>query len=293
MTGEERTWVFVNQDDEKESLGLIGHEQAALDLAFSNDGRFLVSGSLDKKVHIYEVSTGKALGYFDGHVRPTECVAFMPGGETVISCSRMARKAHIKIWNRADGDELALIEKQQDRVVDMSLSPDGKILATAGYDQTVMLWDLSAVLKKLSKPAIVAPKPIASKPVVSKTPPPVVAARQTKTLRAGIIGLDTSHVLAFTKALNDSKAAADISNCKVVAAYPKGSPDIESSTKRVPEYTEKMKGMGVQIVDSISDLIEEVDVVFLETNDGRPHLEQILPVLKAGKPAVLTVRFTL
>ncbi|MCH7989243.1 MAG: Gfo/Idh/MocA family oxidoreductase [Planctomycetes bacterium] len=281
MTGEERTWVFLNKNGEKESLGLIGHEKAALDVAFSDDGRFLISGGLDKRVHIYDVSTGKALGYFDGHVRPAECVAFMPGGEIVISCSRMARKAHIKIWNRADGDELALIEKQQDRVVDMSLSPDGKILATAGYDQTVMLWDLSLVLKKPTKPAVAA-----SKPVVAQTPP-VVAVRQTKTLRAGIIGLDTSHVLAFTKVLNDPQAAADIANCKVVAAYPQGSRDIESSTSRVPKYTQQMKDMGVLIVDSIPDLIEEVDVVFLETNDGRPHLEQILPVLKAGKPVFI------
>src|SRR5687767_10919589 len=49
-------------------------------------------------------------------------------------------------------------------------------------------------------------------------------------LKIGIIGLDTSHVTAFTKALNDPQATADLAGCKVVAAYPKGSPDIESST---------------------------------------------------------------
>ena len=42
--------------------------------------------------------------------------------------------------------------------------------------------------------------------------------------------------------------------------------------------------MGVEIVDSIGALLDKVDVVLLETNDGRPHLEQVLPVLKAGKP---------
>jgi predicted dehydrogenase len=94
-------------------------------------------------------------------------------------------------------------------------------------------------------------------------------------------------VITFTKSLNDPQAAADIANCQVVAAYPQGSRDIESSTSRVPMYTQQMKEMGVKIVDSIPDLIEEVDVVFLETNDGRPHLEQILPVLKAGKPVFI------
>jgi predicted dehydrogenase len=113
------------------------------------------------------------------------------------------------------------------------------------------------------------------------------AADDGKPIRLGIIGLDTSHAVAFAKELNSDKAAADIANCRVVAAYPKGSPDIESSTKRVPGYTEEVKKLGVEIVDSIEALLTKVDGVLLETNDGRPHLEQILPCLKAGKPVFI------
>jgi hypothetical protein len=107
---------------------------------------------------------------------------------------------------------------------------------------------------------------------------------QTKQFKLGIIGLDTSHVLAFTKILNDPDANGDVSGCRVVAAYPKGSPDIESSVIRVPGYTKQMKEFGVVIVDSIDELIKRVDCVLLESNDGRPHLEQALPVIEAGKP---------
>ncbi|NOX98208.1 MAG: Gfo/Idh/MocA family oxidoreductase [Verrucomicrobia bacterium] len=102
-------------------------------------------------------------------------------------------------------------------------------------------------------------------------------------IKIGIIGLDTSHVIAFTKAFNDVKAEGPLADCKVVAAYPKGSPDIESSVSRVPKYTAQLKEMGVEIVPSIEALLEKVDAVCLETNDGRPHLEQVLPVLKAKK----------
>jgi predicted dehydrogenase len=77
---------------------------------------------------------------------------------------------------------------------------------------------------------------------------------------------------------------AELKGYKVVAAYPRGSADIESSTKRIPGYTEDVKKLGVEIVNSIEDLLKKVDVVLLETNDGRPHLEQALMVLKAGKP---------
>jgi hypothetical protein len=108
-------------------------------------------------------------------------------------------------------------------------------------------------------------------------------AQDSKIIRVGIIGLDTGHVIAFTKVLNDPNAAPELANCRVVAAYPKGSPDIESSVSRVPKYTEDIQKLGVKIVDSIDDLLEEVDAVLLETNDGRPHLAQLRPVLKAGK----------
>jgi len=101
--------------------------------------------------------------------------------------------------------------------------------------------------------------------------------------RVGIIGLDTSHSVEFTKMLNDANADPAYGGFKVVAAYPQGSKDIPSSVKTIPEYTEKVKALGVEITDSIASLLEKVDVVLLETNDGRRHLEQALPVFKAGK----------
>ena len=110
-----------------------------------------------------------------------------------------------------------------------------------------------------------------------------------KLIRIGIIGLDTSHSVAFTQIINkpDDKDKELVAGCRIVAAYPKGSPDIKSSTERVPEYTVKVRDLGVEIVDSIEDLVTKVDAVLLETNDGRPHLEQVLPVLKAGKPVFI------
>lgn len=102
--------------------------------------------------------------------------------------------------------------------------------------------------------------------------------------RVGIIGLDTSHSVAFTKTLNASDAAAAYKGYKIVSAYPKGSNDIITSVERIPGYTEEVKKMGVEIVPSIADLLKKVDVVLLETNDGRLHLEQALQVLKARKP---------
>jgi hypothetical protein len=102
--------------------------------------------------------------------------------------------------------------------------------------------------------------------------------------RVGIIGLDTSHVTAVTTSLNTPRPGIDWGGYKVVAAYPsKGSADMKESIGRLDGFTETVKSMGVEIVDSIEDLLKKVDVVLLESVDGRRHLQEALPVLKAGK----------
>ena len=109
---------------------------------------------------------------------------------------------------------------------------------------------------------------------------PIVNAKK----RIGLIGLDTSHSIAFTQLLNDPNAKMSYKGYKVVAAYPKGSEDIESATSRIPGYTEDVKKMGVEIVDSIDELLSKTDAILLETNDGRLHFKQAMQVMKAGKP---------
>jgi predicted dehydrogenase len=102
-------------------------------------------------------------------------------------------------------------------------------------------------------------------------------------LRAGMIGLDTSHVPAFTGIFNGPKATGDVAGIKVVAGYPGGT-DMPASRDRVAKFTEGMRTRGVEIVDSIPKLLEKVDVVMLESVDGRIHLQEAIPVIKAGKP---------
>jgi predicted dehydrogenase len=112
----------------------------------------------------------------------------------------------------------------------------------------------------------------------------VARAEDAKVIRVGIIGLDTSHVQAFTDLINVKK---EIEGIRIVAAFPGGSPDLPSSIDRVAGYTEKVKGMGVEIVDSIPALLEKVDAVLLESVDGRPHLAQVKPVFEAKKPVFI------
>lgn len=112
-----------------------------------------------------------------------------------------------------------------------------------------------------------------------------MVASRAADLRIGIIGLDTSHVVAFTKVLNDPQDKAHVPGGHIVAAFKGGSKDIPTSADRVDKYTQELQDKyGVKIVGSIEELCQQVDFVLLESVDGRPHLEQARPVIKVGKP---------
>jgi hypothetical protein len=108
--------------------------------------------------------------------------------------------------------------------------------------------------------------------------------RAADELKLGIIGLDTSHVTAFTKILNDEKAPNHIPGGKVVAAFKASSPDIPSSADRVEQYTAELQNQfGVKLVPSIEELCRAVDGVLIENVDGRPHLAEARLVIAAKK----------
>jgi predicted dehydrogenase len=110
----------------------------------------------------------------------------------------------------------------------------------------------------------------------------LVPGKSDDVLKIGIIGLDTSHAPAFAEYFN-----AENSGFRVVAAYPHGSAEIQSSAETIPEYTKQVGKLGVEVVDSIRKLLRKVDAVLLETNDGRLHLEQAREVFKSGKPVFI------
>ena len=107
-------------------------------------------------------------------------------------------------------------------------------------------------------------------------------------LKIGLIGLDTSHVVAFTEVLNNPENKEHVPGAKVVAAFKGGSPDIEASATRIDGYTKQLtEKYGVKIFPTIDELCREVDAVLLESVDGRPHLEQVRPVIQAHRPVFI------
>ncbi len=277
-----------------------GISKAALTIAFVANGKQLLVTSLDEKAYRIDIESGNPLALFNGHSRPINSVAISRDGQLAISGSggRAKGKNELIVWQIESGKVLGVGDEHGAKIVAVALSPDGQAVATTGYDNCVRLWDVGFLNSTTSDAVTTALLVDGTKPNQTKSADTALAAAdnndpknaaglEPKVLKAGIIGLDTSHAIAFAATLNAEKQKPEAVGWRMVAAYPKGSPDIKSSVERVPEYIEKITKLGVEIVDSIDELVKRVDFVMLETNDGRPHFEQLIPVLKAGKPCFI------
>jgi len=104
-------------------------------------------------------------------------------------------------------------------------------------------------------------------------------------IHVGIVSIDNYQALAFTELFHHPPPDnPDLRGLKVVVAWPGGSPDLEDSLQDVQRWKPLLEKQGVVMEDSIDAVLAKVDVVMLMTVDGRTHLEQIRPVLKARKP---------
>ena len=110
--------------------------------------------------------------------------------------------------------------------------------------------------------------------------------------RLGMIGLDTSHCIAFTRIFHDPDAAEELRGFRVVAGYPSFSEDLSFSAERISQYkSELSEKFGVAMTESIPALLAQVDGVLLTSVDGRRHLAELRPVLEARKPVYIDKPF--
>ncbi|HEX3146520.1 MAG TPA: TIR domain-containing protein [Gemmataceae bacterium] len=118
----------------------LGHTDSVRSVAFSPDGRQALSGSSDKTVRLWEVSTGACVRVLEGHTESVYSVAWSPDGRQALSGSW---DTTVRLWDLGTGQCVRVLEGHTDGVFSVAWSPDGRQALSGSGDATVRLWDVA------------------------------------------------------------------------------------------------------------------------------------------------------
>jgi WD40 repeat protein len=150
---------------------LNGHEAVVTCVAFSPDGRFILSGSWDRSIRLWDATTGAPVRRFEARfsrvrLPVAELLAAAPAGPlpllpvlhqkpqemdkvTSLAFSADGRRAVsggydnlVRLWDVGTGAELRWFEGHTEAISGVAFSPDGRQVLSAGWDNTLRLWDV-------------------------------------------------------------------------------------------------------------------------------------------------------
>ncbi len=122
---------------------LKGHTDTVRSIAFSPDGKTLVSGSKDDTLRVWDINTGRMLRKLAGHSNDIKTVVFSGDGKIIASGSE---DATVRLWDAETGRFLPTLRGHSWGISAVALSPDGKTVIS-GESRTILFWDW----KKLAK----------------------------------------------------------------------------------------------------------------------------------------------
>ncbi|MET0626524.1 MAG: AAA-like domain-containing protein, partial [Pyrinomonadaceae bacterium] len=131
-------WFYFWRLAHSELLTLKGHTNTVEAVAFSPDGKRIVTGGIDDAAKVWDAVTGQELFTLKGHKETVADVAYSPDGKQIVTGSH---DGTARVWDAATGQQMLVLRGHEGIVSGVAYSPDGKRIATSSYDTTAKIWD--------------------------------------------------------------------------------------------------------------------------------------------------------
>jgi WD domain, G-beta repeat len=137
---------------------LEGHKTRVASVAFSPDGRLIVSGGSDRTVIFWSTETRREQRRLTVEGDAVSSLAFSPNSKVLATASRTIAEpftlSTLSLWDITTSQEIRRLEGHNKWVMSIAFSPDGKLLASGSDDRTVRVWDVNSgkELRRLNAP---------------------------------------------------------------------------------------------------------------------------------------------
>jgi len=121
----------------REKCRLNGHTGIVNAVAFSPDGKRIISGSGDNTLLVWDWRTEKVILGPLHHENYVESIAYSPDGQRVVSGDG---GGVVLVWDAKSGKRLYRLEEHMDDVNSVAFSPDGRMVASGSTDETTQIW---------------------------------------------------------------------------------------------------------------------------------------------------------
>ena len=141
--------IGINNIDCSKRAGvamLTGHNDLVNSVAYSPDGKYIVSGSRDKTIKVWNAQTYRAVATLTGHDGYVSSVLYSPNGKYIISGND---DTTIKVWDATTYKEVATLTGHDEWVNSVACSPDGRYIVSGSSDHTIMVWDTLTFVSEL------------------------------------------------------------------------------------------------------------------------------------------------
>ncbi len=135
------------------------HSDAVKSVAFSPDGKTILTGCDDAMARLWDAETGRRVGVPQPHAYPVLALAFSPDGKTVVSGGGRTRPlgsdvGEVRLWDIATGKLLVGPQSLDTLIHSVAFRPDGRSLASGSRDGRIRIWDVGHLrpIREWSRP---------------------------------------------------------------------------------------------------------------------------------------------